>query len=154
MRVRAIYSNTPPADPCDNYFGEVEDYTVFIKAKPLLLSPKVFLQGPFNGTEMNTTLRTNGIVPLSQPYSSSYTGTESVSSIPADVVDWVLVQLRNPTTTVIAERAAFFKKDGTVVDLDGTSPVSFENVVAGKYYIAIRHRNHLGVMTEMPILVD
>ena len=152
LRVRAIYANNPSADPCNNYFGEVEDYTVFIKSAPLMISPKVFLQGAYNGVDMNTTLRTNNILPLSQPYAiAGYTGTESVASIPADVVDWVIVQLRNPATTVVAERAAFLKKDGTVVDLDGTSAVAFPGVAAGNYYIAVKHRNHLGVMTDMPV---
>jgi len=31
MRVRNIYGNDPIADACDNYFGEVEDYTIQLK---------------------------------------------------------------------------------------------------------------------------
>ncbi len=154
LRVRAIYSNNPPADPCNNYFGEVEDYTIFIESAPLAIRPKVYLQGAYNGADMNTNLQNNSLLPLAQPYAGVYSGTESVVSIPADVVDWVLVQLRNPSTTVIAERAAFLKKDGNVVDLDGSSAVSFPNVAAGNYYVAIKHRNHLGVMTNMPVLLD
>ncbi|MEM9990359.1 MAG: GEVED domain-containing protein, partial [Bacteroidota bacterium] len=152
LRVRSIYDSNPPADPCSNYFGEVEDYTVFIKAAPLTISPKVYLQGAYNGTDMEATLRTNNVLPLNQPYGTAgYTGTENVSSIPTNIVDWVLVQLRNPMTNIVAERAAFLRRDGVVVDLDGTSPVSFPNVMAGDYYIAIKHRNHLGIMTDMPI---
>ena len=38
MRVRNIYSNTPVADPCGSYFGEVEDYTIQLReAGPMLI---------------------------------------------------------------------------------------------------------------------
>ena len=33
------------------------------------------------------------------------------------------------------------------MDLDGVSPVAFHNLPDGGYYIVLRHRNHLGVMT-------
>jgi len=36
------------------------------------------------------------------------------------------------------------------VDIDGTSPVSFF-IKAGDYYIVIRHRNHLSIMSANPI---
>jgi hypothetical protein len=113
---------------------------------------KAFLQGPFNAGSMSTALNTAGVIPISQPYNTApwdYTGTESVGSIPSGVVDWILVQLRSNTTTTIATRAALLKSDGSVVDLDGTSPVSFAGVPAGDYYIVIRHRNHLAIMSAV-----
>jgi len=39
------------------------------------------------------------------------------------------------------------QRDGDVVDLDGDPYVSFP-VAAGLYKVAVRHRNHLGVMTS------
>ena len=115
---------------------------------------KVMLQGPFSAGAMTTALRTAGVVPKPQPYNVapwSYAGTESVTSIPAGVVDWVLVQLRSNTTTTVATRAAFIKSDGTVVDFDGTSQVSFNGVAAGSYYIVVKHRNHIGVMSASAV---
>jgi hypothetical protein len=47
----------------------------------------------------------------------------------------------------MGKRAAFLKSDGTVVDLDGTSQVSFVGVTPGPYYVVVRHRNHLSVMS-------
>jgi len=38
------------------------------------------------------------------------------------------------------------QRDGDVADLDGKSAVNMP-APAGNYYLAIRHRNHLGVMT-------
>jgi lysophospholipase L1-like esterase len=114
---------------------------------------KVFLQGPYAGSgTMNTTLNTKGLIPLSQPYNVSpwnYYGDENVSSIPPGVVDWILVELRTGTasSTLISRRAAFLKSNGSVVDLDGTSPLDFFGVPAGSYYIVVRHRNHLAVMS-------
>jgi len=101
---------------------------------------------------MTTSLNTLGVIPKTQPYNVApfnYAGTESVASIPAGVTDWVLVELHDKTTptTVVATRAAFVKNDGTVVDMDGASPVSFTTASPDNYYVAIRHRNHLAIRT-------
>ncbi len=114
---------------------------------------KVFLQGPYSSGSMSTTLNTTGYIPPGQPYGGApwnYSGTESVAGIPSGVVDWVLVELRMgtpPTMTTIARRAAFVKSNGSVVDMDGTSQVSFDGVATGSYYIVVRHRNHLAIMS-------
>lgn len=119
-----------------------------------LVNAKVFLQGSYSGSDtMRTDLQQYGIIPLSQPYSSSqfnYPGTESVLSIPAGVVDWVYVEIRvtsNGPPVLNGRRAAFLKSDGSIVDLDGTSPVKMPSVATGNYFIVIGQRNHLPVMT-------
>jgi hypothetical protein len=43
---------------------------------------------------------------------------------------------------------AFVKADGTLVDIDGSSTTINLHYIPGTYHIAIRHRNHLGVMTN------
>jgi|GEM_PF-1167406 len=123
----------------------------------------VYLQGPFNGTDMNTGLNTGGVLPLMQPYSASpwyYTGTEAVTAIPnADVVDWILVELRETSggastatgSTMIARKAVFLLKDGSVVDLDGSSNPQFNVTVTQNLYVVIWHRNHLAVMSAVPL---
>jgi hypothetical protein len=65
----------------------------------------------------------------------------------------VLVELRIGTAsgTTVGKRAAFLKRDGTVVDADGSSPVSFPGLSPGNYYVVIRHRNHLAIMTASAI---
>jgi hypothetical protein len=120
---------------------------------------KAILQGPYAGGVMSTGLRTAGYIPLVQPYSAapwSYAGTENVASVPADVVDWILVELRSGTAanTKVATRAAFLKNNGAIVDLDGTSVLGFPNLAPGSYYIVIRHRNHLAAMTSTPVLIS
>lgn len=115
---------------------------------------KMILEGAWDGSSaMRTDLFDNGIIPLNQPYAGSqynYNGTESVASIPAGVVDWVYVEIRttsNGTAVLNGKRAAFLKSDGTIVDLDGISPVKMPSVAAGNYFIVIGHRNHLPIMS-------
>lgn len=129
---------------------------------PLLVSPKVFLQGAFSGTNMTDNLRTLNYIPTTEPYTgmSGFThsgsgGAEtSVASIVGSgaaagnnaIVDWVFVQLHDGTTgAVLSTRAALLQRDGDVVDTDGTSPLNMAGNAAGSYYVSIRHRNHLGV---------
>jgi len=105
---------------------------------------------------MNTTLRSSGLIPLSQPYGPApwnYSGTEQVASIPPGVVDWILIELRTGTagSTKAATRAAFLLSNGAIVDLDGTSPVKFDGTSARNYYVVLRHRNHLAVMSASPL---
>ncbi len=115
------------------------------------LNSKIFLEGPYNSGIMNTTLNSN--LPTDQPYNNSpwnYPGTESVTSIPTGVVDWVLVELRSglASGTKVARKAALLKSDGTIVDLDGSSPVKFYGLSDGNYYVVIFHRNHLAVISS------
>jgi hypothetical protein len=126
---------------------------------------KVFLQGPFNSTSgiMKTGLNSAGLIPSAQPYSAapwSYTGTESVSSgfftSHTSIVDWILLELRTGTGsgTLVARRAAFLKSDGTIVDTDGVSTVVFHGQRPGIYYMVVRHRNHLAVMTKSTVTTN
>lgn len=116
-----------------------------------------FLEGPFNAGTMTTTLQSSGLIPITQPFNTSpwnYAGAEAVVSVPAGVVDWVLLELRqadqpaNATSaTIIKKRAAFLKSDGSIVELDGTSPVRFYNaVITQNLYPVIKQRNHLAIM--------
>jgi hypothetical protein len=114
-----------------------------IEATTYNLNLKVFIEGPYNGTDMNTTLNTAGYLPLSQPFNQppwNYDGTESVVSIPsADIVDWVLIDLRKTqgdSSTATAEtrfdrQAAFLLKDGTIVDDDGITNPRFSYILEG-----------------------
>ncbi len=122
----------------------------------LLADLKVFLEGPYSGGSMSTTLNTSDYIPLDQPFNTApwnYAGTESVEAIPGGVVDWVLVQIRSDETTEQASRAAFLKSDGMIVDLNGTSPITFD-VPDNNYYMVIYHRNHLEIMNATPMTLN
>lgn len=130
----------------------------------VLVRPKVFLEGPYNGnTTMTNHLRTQGLIPLEEPYTGlGYVhqggggGESTTAAVLAAggqdaVVDWVVVELRNKnnSSNIVATRSALLLRTGMVVDVDGTSDVSF-TLPADDYYIAIRHRNHFGAMTQNP----
>ncbi len=113
---------------------------------------KVFLQGPFNGTNMNVNL--TSLIPLQHPYAYNiHGGAEVLTAIPANMVDWVLLKLRETSNQLEYTRAALLLNDGQVVDLDGSSPVLFSDVIPGMYTISVHHRNHLGVMTATSFLL-
>ena len=118
---------------------------------PLLVDVKVFLEGPYDnvGNTMSTALNSGGYLPLMDPYLQG----DTVGSIPSsDIVDWVLVELRDKTnaSTVIASRAGFIKNNGEIVDINGTSKLNFSGIPFDDYYITVKHRNHLAVMSNSP----
>lgn len=125
-------------------------------ATAIKLLAKVYLQGAYNGSTLNTTLSTVPAFPLSQPYNIApwnYTGAESVVTLPPNVVDWVYVELRDASFNPISggERAVFLLANGTLLDTDGTAGATFTSLAAGNYYAIIRHRNHVAVMSALQI---
>ena len=120
----------------------------------------VFMEGPYNGATMNTYLNSGGLLPISQPYSGApwnYTGTESVSAIPnANVVDWVLVEIRETagdvesatSATMVAQLAGFLLDDGSIVGLDGSSNILAPTSFTDNIYVVVYHRNHIRVMSS------
>ncbi|MEM9991360.1 MAG: hypothetical protein AAF738_06315 [Bacteroidota bacterium] len=108
------------------------------------LEIKVMLQGAYDGSNMNTDIQS--ILPLTDPYGLGI----SVSAIPANVVDWVKVEVRdaNNTSLVRASSACFLRNDGQVIDLDVSLGVQFNNLTTATGYIVVQHRNHLGIMTN------
>ncbi len=84
-----------------------------------------------------------------------------------NVVDWVFVELRSSLQldSVIVTRSALLQRDGDVRDIAPRNPspapdqakfydsegykyLTFDSTFAGEYYVSVRHRNHLGVMTN------
>lgn len=121
----------------------------FNSSVELLININTYLEGPYNIGEMNTVLTQ---IPITHPFSAfpwDYSGTESVTSIPADVVDWVLVELRRSTeaSSTVKRIPAFIDKYGKIVDLDGVSPLKIK-YFSGNYHIVIYHRNHLPIMSS------
>ena len=124
-----------------------------------ILNLKAYLDGPYSGAEMTTLLNSTGNLPLDQPYNAApwfYTGNESVTSIPnANVVDWILVELRETTGNastatsdkIVARQAGFILKNGTITSLDGVSPLQFNNNITNNLYVVLWHRNHTGIMS-------
>lgn len=134
----------------------------------VLLNLHVVLEGPLvvGQTLMRDEIRSLPGFPLSQPYSALGVGTITGSGGPLAgsvltvsgnnaIVDWILVELRDAAsgTTVAVRTPALLQRDGDVVGVDGTSLLRLP-IAAGNYRIAVRHRNHLGVMTASPIALS
>lgn len=120
------------------------------------LNIKVFLQGAWQAGKgsMRTQLKNLPTFPLTQPYNVApwfYTGNETVDSTTQGMVDWVLVELRSSPDTIIERKAGILLADGNIVAPDLSSGVQFVNT--GNYYLTVRHRNHLSVMTADPIQI-
>ncbi len=123
---------------------------------------KVWLQGPYGtGPVMSDALRSGNHIPLNEPYSAMGlsgggeaigAGVLAVTGNNA-IVDWIRVELRSDATTIVTARHGLLQRDGDIVDVDGTSPLSF-TAAPGNYHVAVKHRNHLGCMTASPIAIS
>lgn len=102
--------------------------------------------------------------PPGQPYNDipwAYTGTEGSgydsggvpgdAGYPADVVDWVLVSIRddNLLGSQVCQFAALLHFDGTLEPIDDCCEIN-----GGDYYVVIEHRNHLIVQSHIAVDMD
>ena len=144
----------------DNIFHEegiILDDFVVEGNEGLQVAPKVYLQGaalnPNAGEEslMRDNLRLSNLIPTTSPYSDKLSCSNTVfNTSGADaIVDWVWVELRDETNNNIVRtsQSALLQRDGDIVDVDGTSTLQFL-VPSGNYNIAVKHRNHLGIITN------
>lgn len=139
------------------------------------LNVRVLLQGAMlnvnSGSLMRDDLRAGGYLPLTTPYSATISSrftqagggggeTTSPAVLSANagtanaIVDWVLIELRSATSpaVVVATRSGLVQRDGDVVlPSDGTSPLSFTGLTDSQYFVSVKHRNHLGVMTAAAV---
>ena len=104
------------------------------------------------------------LVPITSPYTDALVcdvsvflngGTAGTGLAQDNIVDWVFVELRDATdnTIVIASQSALLQRDGNVVDIDGVSDLEF-NIPARNYYVVLKHRNHLGIMTANTVALS
>ncbi len=145
-----------------------EPFSITLYPRDIEVSLNAILDGAYDESigEMRTDLNTLGLLPLTQPYNTApynYTGTETLTSIPSGMVDWVLVEARSGTpnmsgsrnTVTIETKAGILLKNGAIVATDGASPLTFENLNTGEdYYFCVRHRNHLDILTSNPYTAD
>jgi hypothetical protein len=153
----SIGSQTIPAKERYN----AGNYTICAATAPApRLKIRALLQGVYNnGGTMAANLRTQHLLPIAQPFNIApfdYKGSEVLydfDSIPSNAIDWVLIELRQATNPMqmVASRAALLLNDGNIADLDGNLGIAFEQVASGNYYVAIYTRNHLPLLSAMPV---
>ena len=108
----------------------------------------------------------NALIPKSTPYSAStltspnpwgLSQTESVTSIDADVVDWVAVQLFDSTgLNLIETQSALLHKDGSLWSTSGTQGLTFtiDPQASSNFQLNIIHRNHVATGTHTPVALS
>ncbi len=131
-------------------------------APKVVANIKVLLEGPFDAASglMSTQLNTGMRLPLAQPFNVgpwSYFGSEQFAAyadIPANAVDWVLVELWDGTT-VVDQAAGILLNDGKIIDAGtggSTCGLSFSNIApARSYSIVVRSRNHVATVSSGPV---
>ncbi|MBK7883799.1 MAG: hypothetical protein IPJ81_08355 [Chitinophagaceae bacterium] len=155
-----------------------QDYVAFEKqctgGNTIYLNLKMFLSGAYADKNllMRDDLRNYNLLPLSDPYfsdpllvanyfpKSNHKATKVTAPMFADkgdqsIVDWVWIQLHDSKDSckILATHTGLLQKDGFVINTDG-SALSFTNMPNGQYYVSVRHRNHLGVMTKTPVNIS
>jgi len=159
--------------------GSIDDPFVFSyemeTTTGFALEVSVILEGPYLPDQdfpMNTSLRDNQMVPLSQPYGPElpyygnnnpvwyYTGAEEIENMPADAVDWLLLELRDApaaaqadANTVVARQAVLLLSSGEVTGVNGGLP-EFDIIPVHDLFVVVYHRNHLAVMSSGPLNFD
>lgn len=128
------------------------------------LDIKVFLQGPFNGSDMDVNV--NHLIPYSQPYGGppwNYSGTENVSYLSnGNIVDWGLLELREttgdassaPASTMVAQQAVFILNDGKIKSLDGSNLPKFTQAITDNLFVVFRHRNHIPIISANAVTIS
>jgi len=165
-----------PDAPCDD--GNA--LTHFDRIRPdcscagqgVQVSPIVYLDVPLNDQGwMDATLLANGLIPTVEPYTAmGYTnfangvGGSAVTPQMLDpdplhpelqAVDWVVVELRDvgSPNTILGASACILRRNGIIYRPDVLEAPEFA-LPQSNYFVSVRHRNHLGIITNAPIALD
>ncbi len=165
MRVSMKYEGAP--DECEIFGdGEVEEYTILLKAAEARLQLKVLLEGMYNAeTEMmSNILRQKNLLPTEQPFGGTpwnYNGNESILNsvlIPYSTVDWVLVEIRsteNPSN-IIEQKAALLLVNGSIADPrapNDPNGLRFDSNLEDieEVFVSIKTRHHLAILSSQTV---
>ncbi len=134
---------------------DCEDEVCACEGSQTKINVKVFLEGYYSesSNQMTRSLIINDLLPKFQPFKTApfnYTGRESISEIPINAVDWVLLEARHAEKldSVLSKKAALLLNDGTIAEADGSSGIKFEGISASSIHLVIRHKGHLAIMSN------
>jgi len=114
-----------------------------------LVETKIFLQGAYESSTGEMRLNINSEIPKIAPYTED---ARTVDSVPADAVDWILLELRETATgSAITSKSVFLHKNGKAITDDASSETINLTAPSNDYYLVIKHRNHLSVMSATTI---
>jgi hypothetical protein len=112
-----------------------------------LADMKGLLQGPFSTNTHVMTRLANKNLPTRSPYAAD---TRRVATIPSNTVDWAHVEVQDTNRIAVASMSVFLDPTGLVLDASGVAGIPVE-VSVGSYYLVLKHRNHLAVVSAQPV---
>ncbi|MEM1270568.1 MAG: hypothetical protein AAGI08_11020 [Bacteroidota bacterium] len=123
-----------------------------IAGAAFITSPTLWIAGSLGLEGLNTggAMATGRAVPASQPFNAapwSYAGTETVSSVPAEAVAWVLLSLTPAGGGATTRRAVLVRADGTLLDMEGAPAAEFAGLAPGTYTVRAQALGHAAVET-------
>ncbi len=172
---RGYISNSRPFDHISGNDSTETEIAVTASARFFV---RLYLEGPFrlsrtdtvgiDTTYMACKLRYNprdenhSMLPVVSPYGDHRSsGVVEADSLPADIVDWLYVQVRPSggngygaelmLDNGYTGQSCFLRKDGALVNVDGEEGLLLPALPVGSYYMVVNHRNHLRVMTSTAV---
>ncbi len=119
--------------------------TIFDPATAAKLRVRTRLEGWNITGGMRNELAMSGYIPLTSPYAEA---PRTVTTVPTNVADWILLELRTaPGGAPVYRQSYFINTEGNLVEADGTNYNLSLSLPAGSYWIVLRHRNHTAVMS-------
>lgn len=129
----------------------------------VVMEINLFLEGasldPTPGEEhlMRDSLRSEGLLPITSPYPDGISVDPLAFDItgPNAIVDWVWIELRDADDPSIVNIgfSALLQRDGDIISAEGIPFVTI-GFLEGDYYVAVNHRNHVGVMTNTALTFE
>lgn len=130
---------------------------------------KVLLEGPYLAKSDSMRCIYNGYFPGSEteyesPYEDKLTCLKSTfPRFDRKICDWIYVEIWDypphgmsysdtKKGNMVSATSALLLSDGTVAGLDGKKYLSFDNLSEDEYYVVIKHRNHLPIMSAKKII--
>lgn len=118
----------------------------------------VFLEGFYDADKklLKNDLAVKNLIPTNQPFKETpwlYEGEESMESIGTNVVDWVLVAVRdrNNPATILAQQAALVSITGHLLNMEQEIELVFKDLPSGEYYVSIHHKSHLAILSSQVV---
>ena len=111
---------------------------------------RAMLQGPYTTNTHHMAVALTNSIPSTSLYADD---PRTVTNIPDDTVDWILLQARPSLSNAPTfSRSYFLKSDGSVISASGDTNLLIEVDPGTTNYLVVAHRNHPAVMSAEPIV--